>query len=121
MHRVTHFEIPANDPAAVADFYTQLFGWKIQKWSGPVEYWLVDTGTDQPGINGGILRRQHPQQPVVNTVEVPDLDAAMAKLGQIGGQVVVPKMAVPGVGWLCYAKDPDANIFGMMQTDRGAA
>jgi hypothetical protein len=33
----------------------------------------------------------------------------------------VPKMPVPGVGWLAYAKDPDGNIFGMMQTDASAS
>jgi uncharacterized protein len=120
MHRPIHFEIPATDPEAIAKFYTEMFGWKIASWPGPVEYWIVDTGKDTPGIHGGILRRQHPEQPPVNTIEVPNLDDAMVKAGAIGGKVVVPKMTVPGVGWLCYCKDPDGNIFGMMQTDAAA-
>jgi predicted enzyme related to lactoylglutathione lyase len=32
----------------------------------------------------------------------------------------LPKMAVPGVGWLAYEKDPDGNICGIMQADPGA-
>lgn len=120
MNRVTHFEIPATNPEAVAAFYTDLFGWKISYWGGPHEYWIVDTGTGGPGIHGGIIRRKHPAQPVVNSVLVADLDAAIAKTVAIGGQIVVPKMPIPTVGWLCYAKDPDGNIFGMTQNDPSA-
>jgi uncharacterized protein len=121
MNRPVHFEIPATNPEAVAAFYTDLFGWKISSWGTPeMGYWIVDTGKDGPGINGGILRRKHPEQPPVNTVEVADIDAAIAKVSEIGGQVVVPKMPIPTVGWLCYAKDPDGNIFGIMQNDPAA-
>jgi len=121
MNRPIHFEIPANDPEAVAKFYTNLFGWKITSWGDPsFGYWIVDTGKDSPGINGGLMRRKHPEQPPVNTVEVADLDASMAKATEIGAQIVVPKMPIPTVGWLCYCKDPDGNIFGMMQNDTSA-
>ncbi len=35
--------------------------------------------------------------------------------------VALPKMAVPGVGWLAYCKDTEGNIFGFMQSDETAA
>jgi predicted enzyme related to lactoylglutathione lyase len=61
MARPIHFEIHASDPDRVQDFYRKLFGWQFQKWEGPMEYWLVTTGPDaEPGINGGLLRRQGP-------------------------------------------------------------
>ncbi len=41
MSRVVHFEIPADDPARAVKFYEKVFGWKFQKWEGPMEYWLV--------------------------------------------------------------------------------
>jgi predicted enzyme related to lactoylglutathione lyase len=44
----------------------------------------------------------------------------LAKSGKLGGTVALPKMPVPGVGWLAYAKDTEGNIFGMMQSDPGA-
>lgn len=57
MPRVQHFEISANDPEKVASFYEKVFGWKVTKWEGPVEYWLVETGeTEEPGIDGGTSR-----------------------------------------------------------------
>jgi predicted enzyme related to lactoylglutathione lyase len=55
----------------------------------------------------------------VITVDVDNLDAKLEMVE--GDAVVVPKMAVPGIGWLAYVKDPDGNIFGMMQADTSAA
>jgi predicted enzyme related to lactoylglutathione lyase len=56
--RVIHFEIHADDPKRAVEFYKKVFGWKISKWEGPAEYWLVTTGDDkQPGINGAIMHR----------------------------------------------------------------
>ena len=57
MPRVVHFEIYTDDPEAVRPFYQDVFGWKFQKFDGPIEYWLVTTGADkEPGINGGLAR-----------------------------------------------------------------
>jgi predicted enzyme related to lactoylglutathione lyase len=130
MSRPMHFEIQASNPQALIDFYSALFGWSFNKWEGG-DYWLIHTGPDdQPGINGGLLPRRGPppeNMAAVNafviTVDVDKLDAKLAKVDSIGGGglVCVPKMAVPGIGWLAYVKDPDGNIFGMMQADTNAA
>ncbi|HEY5094150.1 MAG TPA: VOC family protein [Candidatus Eremiobacteraceae bacterium] len=121
MPRPTHFEIPSDNPQKAADFYTKIFGWKITKWDGPTEYWLVSTGdASEPGIDGGLLKRRDPVQPCVNTITVPDLEKTMGTILSSGGTMCVPKMAIPGVGWLAYFKDLDENIFGVMQPD-GAA
>ncbi len=129
MSRAVHFEIQASNPAALMDFYAGLFGWTFNKWEGG-EYWMIHTGPDHlPGINGGLLPRRGPLpdpaaavNAFVITVDVDDIDASVAR-AQAGhaGSVCVPKMAVPGIGWLAYVKDPDGNIFGMMQADRSAA
>jgi predicted enzyme related to lactoylglutathione lyase len=57
----------------------------------------------------------------VITVDVDNLDASMVKAQGGGAVLCVPKMAIPRVGWLAYFKDPDGNIFGMMQMDGSAA
>lgn len=125
MPRVVHFEIHAEQPERAAAFYTALFRWKIEQWAG-MEYWLVTTGPDdRPGINGGITRRRGPVDgqaviAYVCTVDVDNLDASVAAAVQHGGQNVMPKMPVPGVGWLAYCKDTEGNIFGMMQNDPAA-
>ncbi len=120
MNRVTHFEIPTDHPEVSRKFYEAAFGWSFQKF-GEFDYWLINTGPDdQPGIHGGLTKKNHPEQPVTNSIEVADLDAAISAVEKNGGTIVVPKMPIPGVGWLAYFKDPDQNIFGIMQPDESA-
>jgi predicted enzyme related to lactoylglutathione lyase len=121
MPRPTHFEIPADNPERAMAFYSGVLGWTFHKWDGPAEYWLVNTGPDgEQGINGGLLRRQHPGQPCVNTTNVENLNTTLAAVEAHGGSCVVPRMAIPGVGWLAYCKDTEGHIFGIMQPDPAA-
>ncbi|MBI3195145.1 MAG: VOC family protein [Ignavibacteriae bacterium] len=126
MNRVIHFEIHADNPERAVTFYTDLFGWKFDKWDGPMPYWLVTTGPDgEPGINGGLMPRKGKQEgdiimAYVCTVQVANVDESIAKALSSGGQTALPKMPVPGVGWLAYCKDTEGNIFGMMQNDKNA-
>ena len=129
MKRPVHFEIHADDPERAANFYHELFGWKITKWDGPVDYWLVSTGEQGPGIESAILRRMgpnpDPQEPTpviayVCTIDVADVDAMIEKAKDLGGVEALPKMEVPGVGWQTYYKDTESNIFGVMQALRQA-
>src|SRR5204863_10015325 len=47
----------ASNPERAANFYRKAFGWKIEKWPGPTDYWLVNTGAEgTPGINGGLMK-----------------------------------------------------------------
>jgi len=123
MPRVIHFEIHADDPERAVKFYQNVFDWKINKWDGPEDYWLVTTGEKgEPGIDGAILRRQGPINgdaviAYVCTIDVPSVDDYAARVTSSGGTIVLPKMAVPGIGWLFYAKDSEGNIFGAMQSD----
>lgn len=122
MPRVVHFEFSAQDPERASGFYQAVFGWRVQKWDGPNEYWLVSTGaTDQPGIDGGIMRVQEDMPGTVNTIDVASVDETLEKIVQEGGQVTHPKMAVPGIGWLAYCIDTEGNMFGIMQGDPSAA
>ena len=120
MYRVVHFEISADEPERAQKFYTEVFGWDIQHWPGPEDYWLVTTGpNDQPGINGGIFKRKGPVN-YVNTVDVPSIEAAVETIEKNGGKLVVPKRAIPGVGWLAYCQDTEGNVFGITKEDRTA-
>jgi predicted enzyme related to lactoylglutathione lyase len=122
MARVVHFEIPADDPERAIKFYEKVFGWKIEKWEGPIEYWLVMTGPeDQPGIDGGLTRREDPATRVENLIDIKDLDASIKEVKSQGGEVIRPRQPVPGVGWIAYIKDTEGNIFGLMESDPAAS
>ena len=128
MNRVVHFEIHAKDPDRMQQFYTDVFGWNITNMGEQMgNYRVVVTGENTagekwPGINGGITpRRGEPAQsgqPVnafVCTISVNDLDKYLDKIKNAGGTMALDKMDVPGVGLLAYCKDPEENIFGVLQ------
>lgn len=124
MSRVIHFEIYASDPEPLIDVYAALPGWTFAKQEA-MDFWLIDTGpADQPGIEGGLVRRPvagPAESQAVNaficTVEVDALDESLATSTRLGGLVALPKMPVPGVGWLADVKDPDGNILGLLEPD----
>ncbi len=122
MQPVVHFEIHAADPERAAKFYSDLFDWNVKKWEGPFDYWLASTKTDNIGIDGAIVARRGEApsdgaavNAYVCTISVADLDAQMDKVKAAGGSIALDKMEVPGIGWLAYAKDPEGNLFGMLQ------
>ena len=126
MNRVVHFEIHAENPERAIAFYTKCFEWKFTKWEGPMEYWIISTGDPkEPGIDGGLLRRHGviDGQAVIAypcSIQVANIDEMLKKVESAGGQIVLPKMPIPGVGWLFYSKDTEGNIFGVMQPDANA-
>lgn len=80
-HTIVHFEIPADDVEKLRKFYNKLFGWKIEKTLGPVEYWSIETvSVDEKGepirrgVNGGMMKRQNPQHKPVNYILVESAD-----------------------------------------------
>ena len=120
MNRVVHFELGAVDPARAVEFYKNVFGWEGQKW-GAEDYWLMKTGSSpEPGIDGAILRNKDSQPRTVNSIQVSSIEEYASKVEQNGGQVVVPKMTIPTVGYVAYGKDTEGNLFGIFQPDHSA-
>jgi predicted enzyme related to lactoylglutathione lyase len=125
VHRVTHFEVHAEQPERAIEFYSRVFGWKFERF-GNYEYWLIRTGDpDEPGIDGGLVRRRGAIDgrsviAYVCTLDVDDLDATLAAVQAAGGKPVVAKFPVAATGFLAYAKDTEGNIFGMLQADKNA-
>lgn len=119
-NRVVHFEIPCDNPEKTIEFFQNAFGWNFQRF-GEEEYWIVITGDEkEPGINGGLMKKKDPRQPIANTIGVEDLEKAIKDIESSGGTIVVPKMPIPKVGWLAYFTDPDGNIHGVYQNDPNA-
>ena len=118
MNRVIHFELSADDPERASKFYRDAFGWTINAWPGVEPYWLVTTGAaTEPGIDGAIMRRMQPGMSTVNSIDVASVEDAARKVIAAGGAVIVPKLAVPGVGWVAYCTDTEGNTIGLFQAD----
>ena len=121
-NRVIHFEIQADDVSRAKTFYEKTFGWKINqmmtKEQGGMDYYGLKTGADgTPGINGGMYQR-NPEQKLYTydcTLQVADIDKAIADVKKNGGTIKGDKMEIPGVGWFANAIDTEGNKFGIMQ------
>ena len=115
---VTHFEIYADKPGPLADFYRELFGWEVNKAPG-VDYWRIQTGTSPAaGLGGGITYRPMPgPRHWAYYVQVASLDETIAAVERLGGSVVRPRTAVPKTAWFAFVADPAGNIFGIWQAD----
>lgn len=118
MGRVIHFEIPADNAERAIEFYKKMFNWSFHKWDGPMPYWMIATGAkSEPGIDGAIMPRQHPGQSPNNVVQVDSIDEAMAAVKINGGELLTPKIPIPGIGFYANCKDTEGNPFGVMQPD----
>lgn len=118
MSSVTHFEIYAEEPSKMAEFYRSLFGWQVDKAPG-IDYWLIQTGaTDAASCSGGLTYRAIPgPRSWVHYVSVASLDESIAQVQRLGGAIVRSKTAVPKTAWYAVVADPEGNIFAMWQAD----
>ena len=124
-NRVVHFDVYADDVDRAIAFYQTVFGWTIEKVAW-MDYWLITTGEGEPGIDGGLSKRESPPQGTVPqfgftcTVNVEDVHAAFTAAVAAGGSEVHQPGPVPGVGYLAYVRDTEGNHLALMQRDSDA-
>jgi predicted enzyme related to lactoylglutathione lyase len=119
MSTIVHFEIPADDVERGRKFYSELFGWKIEKFTGqsPMEYWMIETGAGKAemALGGGMMKRQMPNQQITIYIDVPSVDEYTDKVKRLGGSVTVPKTVIPDMGYFAVCLDPENNGFGLWE------
>ena len=114
-HPVVHFEVIGRDGEKLRSYYSELFGWHLEQVPGPMDYWTVspegDADAGAAGIGGGIGGYEDTPHQVTFYVEVPDIEAALAKAASLGGEHVRGPDEVPGAGIaIAHFADPgEAN------------
>lgn len=124
MNTIGYFEIQSSDTKRDIKFYETIFGWKfIKEEYVPIEYYRIETNS----INGGLLKRPAKVPPTesgtnafVCSVQVENFDRTNEMILQNGGQVALPKFAIPGRCWQGYFVDLDNNTFGIFEVDETA-
>lgn len=119
--RVVHFEIPFDDGDRARAFYRDIFEWELVEMP-EMSYTLVttgptgDDGSTEPGyINGGMLRREGPNEGPIVVIDVEDIDATLARIEAAGGQTLLGRQQVGDMGWAAYFKDVEGNSMGLWQ------
>ena len=124
MNTIGYFEIQSSDPGRDIKFYEAVFGWKfIKEEFVPIEYYRIETTS----IYGGLLKRPAKLPPAesgtnafVCSIQVENFDKTNELILEHGGQVALPKFAIPGRCWQGYYIDNDNNTFGIFQVDENA-
>ena len=111
---ILHWELMVGDVERAQAFYRRVFDWTFTS-AGP-EYTLIDTGAE-PG--GGLLQRPPgvTMSSLNNYFAVADLDQTLRAAVEAGATVIVPRMAVPAVGWFAMFLDPEGIPIGVMQPE----
>ena len=110
MARVTTFHLSGDQPDKLIPFYRDTFGWVFRKTDNPTPTWFVKTGdSEQAGIDGMLHTREH-DSAVVNTIEIDDMDAVIARVEERGGRVL-DRRTIPQAGEIALFEDPEHNVF----------
>jgi len=107
---VTWFEVVGKDGKKLQDFYSAVFGWKIDA-SNPMQYGMVDN--EGKGIGGGISAGDGNSQQVTFYIEVDDPQSYLNKVESNGGKTVMPVTEVPGMVIFAQFADPEGNVVGI--------
>jgi predicted enzyme related to lactoylglutathione lyase len=126
MDPVVHFEMPAEDRKRMANFYTSVFGWKIELLGEDMGNYVLATTTEtdekgfpkRPGaINGGFFQKtdDKPSQYPSVVIAVGDVRGQMKNVESAGGKVLGEPWDIPGVGLYVSFLDTEGNRVGMLQ------
>ena len=116
---INFVEFNSGDIEASRAFYKDVFDWNPQPWGG--EDYLIERKGDDAGVDTGFATSQDGQPITVATISVEDIAGYMARVIVAGGEIVVPKFTIPGVGYGCYFTDTTGMIVGLHESDEEAA
>ena len=118
---VVHFEVIGDDGEKLRQYYSELFGWEFGETVGPTNYAVVqregNTNPDGICIGGGIgTSPEGYGGHVTFYVEVPDVEAALAKAESLGGTRMMGPDKVPEVDIeIGLFTDPEGHVIGVVK------
>lgn len=124
-NKLTHFAIHTDDIERAKNFYGNVFDWGFNSY-GPPDFLQIKTNDTGNGeLIGALQSRKY--SPVKEnlvglecTIGVENVDEIIARIENNGGQVLMPKTAIPYVGWIAKFLDTEGNLICAMQNDPGA-
>jgi uncharacterized protein len=114
------FELTTSDVKAAEAFYTRLFGWTTEPWTGEGNYTLIKVDGKEVG---GIVSAPSGEVPSPSKwgvyITVTDVDETARKAPELGGKVLVPPTDIPRVGRFCVIEDPQGAVITAITYSRG--
>jgi len=127
-NQLSHFAIHADDLERARKFYGGVFGWTFQGFGGgPItDFCQIRDAKGKALAPLGAMqsRKFNPApQPVIGfecSITVRDVDAVARAVEANGGKIVMPKAAIPGVGWVVKFLDTEGNLVCAVHYDPAA-
>lgn len=112
---VLQFQILSKEPDKTAEFYAELFGWKIDA-NNPLGYRRIDTGSDR-GIQGGIWPAPSQAPSFAQLfVGVKDVREFVGSAEKLGARVLIPPTVLPEGDEMAVLLDPQGLSFALWRT-----
>jgi predicted enzyme related to lactoylglutathione lyase len=106
---INWFELAVDDTARAKTFYGGLFGWQAESWGGE-DYHPISGGP------AGAIAAKDTELTVSRVYfDVDDLDAALAKIGELGGKGGEPR-PIPGFGRIAHCQDDQGTAFSLFES-----
>lgn len=124
-HKLTHFAIHTDDLERAKHFYGAVFDWGFNAY-GPGEFLQIKTDPSAEGeLIGALQSRKYSPLPekiigLECTIGVENIDETVDRVNSHGGQVLMPKTAIPFVGYIAKFLDTEGNLICAMQYDNTA-
>ena len=116
MRPIVHVEIPSSDDEAQKAFYGDLLGWQATEVPmGPDFTYVMFSLGETLGAALSQVGEDIKPGDVILYFDTDDLDADMARVGELGGQVLMARQDVPGFGSLGLFLDPTGNRVAFWQ------
>lgn len=110
-HPIVHVEISAKDRVAAANFYSDVFGWKVEQM--PEMNYATFMASDTLGGGFNPVTNENPAGTVLVYIGTDDIEGTLAHINQHGGQTLQPKTEITGMGWFAVFKDPTGNTLAL--------
>jgi uncharacterized protein len=120
MANIAYFQIPADDVGRAGKFYQRLLGWKIEPDmtldDKSLQWHNIVTGEPKEGTmnSGGLYKRMMPG-PIMNFVEVGNLEPVLANVEKLGGTIMMPGTRIKNVGLVAVIQDTEGNVIGLWE------
>jgi hypothetical protein len=124
-NKLTHFAIHIDDIERAKNFYDGVFNWGFNSWGQPDFLQIKADKSEHSAPIGALQSRKYSPVPdkVIGwecTIGVENVDATIEKVKINGGQILMPKTAIPYVGWIAKFLDTEGNLICAMQYDNNA-
>lgn len=110
--QIIHVEISAKDPQAAGNFYSSMFGWKVD-YNREMDYGMFEPPEVPAGGFPKIDGKMYNVGTVLIYILTENIEGKLDQISKAGGKVVLPRTEIPQMGWFALFNDPTGNLVGL--------